>query len=562
MEDDVNRLLGELKGYMNMDEKPGLIHHICGGITRNGRHEKNQMTRICKRLVRVVYWMENWDINGKKWKDEKEKKEDEWKQYLKCIIGNRVILRILGNKCGAEKIMEVVAGTMGGKGNRFPRGKESKMDCNWVGEAHMGDQEELIGETIDKWLQEERKPKDGITELEQVMQWMECKGDEKDQEEAKQKGTCSNGRIVDLLEAGRSKQLRELVNKDQPATKPADAPPASPGTSLRSDEDSTSDPVKKPESEDTVQTQEGKGTKSSETTSKDGDCQSEQGSDNVENIVKCLEGSDAATIPKHKDINDPHEATAATGPVGQTGPNIKATEEGSVSGHGHQQPGLPGPGAPGEEDPTATKGGTQGVSGPGSTGTWNPGSSGTRSTGTWNPGSSDLGSTGHQSPGSSGPSSTGNQNTGTPRPSAGEGYFFLGKKRRRYKRAHQIRGHPTLEEQLHHVDDQADGPHEYTLVKERKQARSAPTGRMKGPIKRGVSLRRAGRRGVGHRTIIDIHLEVLDECQKVDLHSTKEDFFEVLVQEFMGSKFIEQEDVPKEQVPCSDSEFREGRHCS
>ncbi|ANQ07710.1 SICA antigen [Plasmodium coatneyi] len=49
--------------------------------------------------------------------------------------------------------------------------------------------------------------------------------------------------------------------------------------------------------------------------------------------------------------------------------------------------------------------------------------------------------------------------------------------------------------------------------------------------------------------IIDIHLEVLDQCQKGDLHSTKEDFFEILVQEFMGSKSIKEEDVPKEGVP-------------
>ncbi|ANQ08373.1 SICA antigen [Plasmodium coatneyi] len=118
-------------------------------------------------------------------------------------------------------------------------------------------------------------------------------------------------------------------------------------------------------------------------------------------------------------------------------------------------------------------------------------------------------------------------------------YFALPGKRRRYKRAHQVRG-PTLGEQImDHVDDQADGPHEYTLVKERKQPRSAPKeGRTKRPKKQVVG-RRAGRR-VGQRTIIDIHLEVLDECQKRDLHSTKEDFFEILVREFMESEFIKE----------------------
>ncbi|ANQ06007.1 SICA antigen [Plasmodium coatneyi] len=158
-------------------------------------------------------------------------------------------------------------------------------------------------------------------------------------------------------------------------------------------------------------------------------------------------------------------------------------------------------------------------------------------------------------------------------------YFVLPRKRRRHRRVHQVRAPPTVQEQLFpHVDDQADGPHKYTLVKERRQPRSVPTRTMK-PKKQGV-----GRR-VGHRTIIDIHLELLDECQKGDLHSTKEDFFEILVQEFMGSNFIEEQNVPSpdfgfqaqipdfgrensvpeeqifrhnisnEQVPCSDSGF-------
>ncbi|ANQ08072.1 SICA antigen [Plasmodium coatneyi] len=143
-------------------------------------------------------------------------------------------------------------------------------------------------------------------------------------------------------------------------------------------------------------------------------------------------------------------------------------------------------------------------------------------------------------------------------------YFaFLGKRRKRYRRAHQVRGPPTLEEQpLDHVD-QDDGSHEYTLIKERKPP-SIPIKRMK---KQGLGRRPGRRRGVRRRMIIDIHLEVLDECQREYLHSKKEDFFEILVQEFMGCEFIKEErvpmvDVPKEQVQCSDSGFREEWLCS
>ncbi|ANQ05909.1 SICA antigen [Plasmodium coatneyi] len=131
-------------------------------------------------------------------------------------------------------------------------------------------------------------------------------------------------------------------------------------------------------------------------------------------------------------------------------------------------------------------------------------------------------------------------------------YFgMLRKRRKRYRRAYQLRG-PSLEQQIvDHVDEHL-GPREYILVKERKP-RSTPIKRRK---KRAVGRRR----GVRRRMIIDIHLEVLSECQKGDLHSTKEDFFEILVREFMGSEFIKEENVPKEdipkgEVPSSDSGF-------
>ncbi|ANQ07246.1 SICA antigen [Plasmodium coatneyi] len=143
-------------------------------------------------------------------------------------------------------------------------------------------------------------------------------------------------------------------------------------------------------------------------------------------------------------------------------------------------------------------------------------------------------------------------------PGAGGAYFaFLGKRGKRYRRSYQVRGPQSLGEQLlGHMDDQADGPLEYTLVKERKP-RSTPIKRRKKPS----CHRRLGRRGVRRRMIIDIHFEVLEECQKGDTKLVQEDYFEILVQEFMGSKFIKEENVPKEgflkeQVPSSNSGFR------
>ncbi|SBO26564.1 SICAvar, type I (fragment) [Plasmodium knowlesi strain H] len=109
----------------------------------------------------------------------------------------------------------------------------------------------------------------------------------------------------------------------------------------------------------------------------------------------------------------------------------------------------------------------------------------------------------------------------------------LGKGGSRFRRSPvEIPGPSVQEQVLDHVEEA--GPHEYRLVKERKP-RSAPTRtKRSGPVNR--------------RTIIEIHFEVLDECQKGDTQLNQKDFLELLVQEFMGSELMEEEQVSKEDV--------------
>ncbi|CAA9990433.1 SICAvar, type I [Plasmodium knowlesi strain H] len=96
---------------------------------------------------------------------------------------------------------------------------------------------------------------------------------------------------------------------------------------------------------------------------------------------------------------------------------------------------------------------------------------------------------------------------------------------------------PSVQEQvLDHVEEA--GSHEYRLVKKRKP-RSAAT-----------RTERSGH--ANRRAIIEIHFEVLDECQKGDTQLNQKDFLELLVQEFMGSEFMKEEQVPKEEVLMED----------
>ncbi|SBO24424.1 SICAvar, type I [Plasmodium knowlesi strain H] len=109
----------------------------------------------------------------------------------------------------------------------------------------------------------------------------------------------------------------------------------------------------------------------------------------------------------------------------------------------------------------------------------------------------------------------------------------LGKGGARFRRSPaEIRGPSVQEQVLDHV--QEAGSHEYRLVKERKPRSAATRTKRSGPVNR--------------RTIIEIHFEVLDECQKGDTQLNQKDFLELLVREFMGSEFMEEEQVPKEDV--------------
>ncbi|CAA9990466.1 SICAvar, type I [Plasmodium knowlesi strain H] len=109
----------------------------------------------------------------------------------------------------------------------------------------------------------------------------------------------------------------------------------------------------------------------------------------------------------------------------------------------------------------------------------------------------------------------------------------LGKGGARFRRSPADIPGPSVQEQLlDHVEEA--GPHEYRLVKERKPRSVPARTKRSGPVNR--------------RTIIEIHFEVLDECQKGDTQLNQKDFLELLVREFMGSELMEEEQVPKEEV--------------
>ncbi|KJP88229.1 hypothetical protein AK88_02176 [Plasmodium fragile] len=103
-------------------------------------------------------------------------------------------------------------------------------------------------------------------------------------------------------------------------------------------------------------------------------------------------------------------------------------------------------------------------------------------------------------------------------------YFaYLGKKRRRmFRTVRDVPSPPLDEEILEHLQRAELPPpaYGYTMIRDTQPA--------------STSARRRRQPRVHKRTIIDLHLEVLNECEVTEWEHVKDDYWQILVQEFMG----------------------------
>ncbi|GAB69418.1 hypothetical protein PCYB_001660 [Plasmodium cynomolgi strain B] len=119
------------------------------------------------------------------------------------------------------------------------------------------------------------------------------------------------------------------------------------------------------------------------------------------------------------------------------------------------------------------------------------------------------------------------------------------RRRRRYKHMEQMRG-PSLEEEITDHMEHVNIPTAsfgYTMTKRRPSLRSTPQKQHK---------------RVNKRTIIDIHLEVLDECKKADWELTKQDLLEILALEFMQkehSACMKDQNIGNYRTKCNNVSF-------
>ncbi|CAA9990857.1 SICAvar, type I (fragment) [Plasmodium knowlesi strain H] len=673
VETKVKTMLRDLEPYVKWHyAAQGSVAAACKHLKDprgKGNHKTNQMKNVCKVFVQVVHWMGNLDKYGKK--KNGMTKEDDWKQYLRCVIGYEFLLRVLLPKYKVEDFMDVIFKTMKGGGTE---GALSSMGgiCSWVKINDVKEMEELIGDEVQKWLNEAKGDWRGgrIMGFHNIIAWSRYTDEkEKQQAKAKQKTqTCNSDRIMDLFQAGESGKLENIVPPLPPPPPPPPLPPHPPPPPENCIKDKNglcervSCVINKWVKNNTITSGKPNGqagsppwndfwekhinvklqemfTAMTNTNSSSNVSQycNTVGEDNsaerkvcghfaagLEAIYKIAPGS-----AKHKDDDQLLHRTMMcaalnayadqlitkangkksnckvkegidgafeksqnikdkTPPCSTDGDKcIKCERKSNFSCDITQKeveaewnkllagtktemssalssidtlcqpPPVPPPSAPSIPASSTSSSSSSNSSGSSSS------SSGAGSTA---PG-------GAAAPAAKAKSSTKAGRKGRIRPTSpprgrkGEGwmegfpsdsihpylplvpsilgimtitYFLwkyfgpLGKGGPRFRRSPAEIPGPSVQEQvLDHVQQEA-GPHEYRLVKERKP-RSSPT-----------RTKRSGR--VNRRTIIEIHFEVLDECQKGNTQLAQKDFLELLVQEFMGSEFMEVEQFPMENV--------------
>ncbi|CAA9990286.1 SICAvar, type I [Plasmodium knowlesi strain H] len=209
----VTEMLDDLKRYMKWGDAPGSASTACASLSAGSTGRTGHMKNICKVLVQIVNWMGNLQKDGSNKKN--NTLEPSWVPYLRCVVGSGIILRILGNKCKSQDIMNVIFNTMKNGGTE---GTLSGMGgiCSWVKVDDMEEAEQLLRPTLDQWLNTAKghTSKGGISGVNNVVHWFKCEGNEKQQEEQaeKEKGKCKSERIMDLLGAGKLGALRTVID--------------------------------------------------------------------------------------------------------------------------------------------------------------------------------------------------------------------------------------------------------------------------------------------------------------------------------------------------------------
>ncbi|KJP85381.1 hypothetical protein AK88_04981 [Plasmodium fragile] len=536
----------------------------------------------CRLMVGALYFMMDWHGAAGTGAERRHQNDDHFEGIMKCILVH-VFERLLSEStCGDSKGIRYawkIIDKMKMPGGFDERTSGGTCKRNQYGDTNIG-KGDLKG-AVKEWL---RNNPTVAQQLEQLREHNACKrrwnknmriGDAMDDEDPKKEqvtqGVHIEGHWTDVVKnvfttianAGDKfkEELREHKTKASGSGATMNVPSAADDTDDDDDDEDDDDDDEDDDEEDDDHDEDAEEDANEKTPTKDK--KSDQGSTGLQGTgggragpagPKGNKGDEGPERPAGAGSEDADKSASPSAPAAGSGGESGKVGQGPGTEHGGGGgPGAPGGGGGGGGSGSSSSSASE-PSGSGSTGEHTPGSSGPGSTGTSQPGTSGTGSSGGPQGAGSPPSGaqtpeTKDQPLPTLPPSkpfdprglipytpaiipavVGIGviafflwkYFaYLGHKRRRkFRTVRDVPSPPLDEEILAHLQ-RGDAPppdYGYTMVRDRR-----PTS--------ATDRRRRRQPRVHKRTIIELHLEVLNECEATEWENVKHDYLQIVVEE-------------------------------
>ncbi|CAA9989521.1 SICAvar, type I (fragment), partial [Plasmodium knowlesi strain H] len=218
LQDELKKMFEELGKRIESPPDPPGVAKACGDVTvKYEAGGEKQDKKICKTLLKTIYWMNGIDENGKPEVDGSPPEERYLKQHLRCIVGYSAMVEIMKVKCDVKDVMKAVQSAVEEKikvgGNELLNNK-----CGPIKLEDMKFSAQILGKTLGEWVRQMNGLK-GMMSL--YLTWKMCPSNVTWEHGKIEEGEDGNKDILQLLE---EKKAGELHKKVYPQGSPTSAP--------------------------------------------------------------------------------------------------------------------------------------------------------------------------------------------------------------------------------------------------------------------------------------------------------------------------------------------------
>ncbi|SBO24175.1 SICAvar, type I (fragment) [Plasmodium knowlesi strain H] len=210
VEKEMKDMFEELRGRIDNEIDHTGVAKACAQVKMNygGRGPHNQEKKICKTLVKTIYWMNGLDKDGTPKVDHGKPGERELREHLRCIVGYSAMAKILSNKCEVVDIIENVQETVGDVIGIGAKGNINEK-CNSVtyGDLALGSQ--ILQKNLGEWVHKGNSAKNWLSTY---LNWELCPKNGKWKHENIDEGQDKNKGVMDLFKEKKGADLYKKID--------------------------------------------------------------------------------------------------------------------------------------------------------------------------------------------------------------------------------------------------------------------------------------------------------------------------------------------------------------